>query len=386
MTTPSEIDWEWFRSHLLDDILPRWRNSACTAQGLYLPHLDRQWRFTGNPTGTLVSQSRLLYNFSVGYRLTDEQRYLDAISPGAEFLYHGFYDREKGGYFYRCDRNGEVVEDFKDAYGHAFVLFGWAHAYWATQYTDYWHHMQGAYDLLRKFQDEYGGLVPRYDRAWHERTDIANPVNSQNPIMHAFEALLSSSLEQSKSFCDEFAASLVNYLFGKVGRPLSQGLPELYTPDGRALPTDAGGRVDIGHQFEWAFLLSRARELGAPERYLEWAETLLEYGLRVGFDSLEGGIFSNASLEGEVIDYRKGWWQQCEATRALMHFALVRKRDDLWVPLAKTIHYFQTHLIDPDFGGWYADERLNKGNEWKVDYHVVAMCEEAIRLAEMTRN
>jgi mannose/cellobiose epimerase-like protein (N-acyl-D-glucosamine 2-epimerase family) len=122
--------------------------------------------------------------------------------------------------------------------------------------------------------------------------------------------------------------------------------------------------------------------LGYPKHYLDWAHELLDYGMRVGYDPEAGGIFANASLEGEVIDRSKGWWQQCEAARAMMHFAVEHGREELWEPLAKTIAYFQANYIDPEFGGWYhSPTNLNKGSEWKVDYHVVGMCEEAIRLA-----
>ena len=58
------IDFGWFRSHLLDDILPNWLRSSATAEGVFLPRLDRQWRPQAEQVATLVSQCRLLYNFA----------------------------------------------------------------------------------------------------------------------------------------------------------------------------------------------------------------------------------------------------------------------------------------------------------------------------------
>jgi mannobiose 2-epimerase len=158
------------------------------------------------------------------------------------------------------------------------------------------------------------------------------------------------------------------------------GLPELYTEDWSPLPTAEGGRVDIGHQFEWAYLLSAAVERDFPQAHLSDAFALLDYGLRVGYDAGEGGIFADASLAGEVIRPQKGWWQQCEAARAMMHFAALRGRDDLWEPLERTVAFIRREFVDPEYGGWYAGRSREKGNPWKVDYHVVGMRQEAMRL------
>jgi mannose-6-phosphate isomerase len=376
----SAVDWAWFRTHLLDEILPRWRKAACTASGLFVPHLDREWRRTGDVTGTLVSQGRLLYNFAVGHRLTGEQPYLDAVEAGARFLHDAFYDDDHTGYVYRCDWDGEVIEDFKDAYGHAFATFGFAHAARAAGGPLHGAHLTLALIGLTDFMCwETGGMVPR-------KTREGGPLgltNTQNPMMHSFEACLAAQ-DSRGDLATPLAGQIVDRLFAQAARPLTCGLPEFYTDDWAPLPVEQGGRVDIGHQFEWAYLLSRAVQLGYPTAYLGWANELLDYGMRVGYDPDEGGVFSNANLDGELTDRSKGWWQQCEAARAMMHFAVERGRDDLWEPLAKTIAYFRANLIDPEFGGWYYSlTNRNKGSEWKVDYHVVGMCEEATRLAQV---
>ena len=75
--------------------------------------------------------------------------------------------------------------------------------------------------------------------------------------------------------------------------------------------------------------MSEAVEIGLPEIYLDQAARFIDYGLQIGFDSEEGGIYSPASPEGIATDH-KGWWEQCEATRALMRFAVGHNREDLW--------------------------------------------------------
>jgi len=69
-----------------------------------------------------------------------------------------------------------------------------------------------------------------------------------------------------------------------------------------------------------------------------------------------------------------------------MHFAVLHNRDDLWLPLEQTIVFIKSNFVDPEYGGWYSSREPNisplhqpKGDEWKLDYHVVGMCMEAVQ-------
>jgi mannose/cellobiose epimerase-like protein (N-acyl-D-glucosamine 2-epimerase family) len=111
--------------------------------------------------------------------------------------------------------------------------------------------------------------------------------------------------------------------------------------------------------------------------------------MALGYDWQNGGTYSPASPNGLLINQQKGWWEQCEAIRALTHFYLRQRRNDLNGPLQRALEFVKASLIDPQYGGWYQRvgpgvpaRAMEKGNEWKVDYHVVGMCMEAIRLTQ----
>lgn len=110
--------------------------------------------------------------------------------------------------------------------------------------------------------------------------------------------------------------------------------------------------------------------------------------MALGFDYSAGGTFSPAKANGELINQQKGWWEQCEAIRALTHFYLRQRRNDLNGPLQKTLEFVKASFIDAEYGlvsnvvAGVTAQAMEKGNEWKVDYHVVGMCMEAIRLTE----
>ena len=414
-TTREQQALQWLRSQL-DELLPRWLERAPTPSGLFHPHFDRQWNRVAKDFCTVITQNRLLFNFSVGYRLTGEERYLDAVRAGADAFLRIFWDKRFGGWFHACRlSDGEPHDNRKDAYGHAFAIFGLSHAALVTGDERYADAARRTWTLLQeRFRDAHGGFVWWLSRDFR---DLGRP-RSQNPMMHLFEALLvlaeldraGTTLADARSVAD----FVLNLRLTDDGR-----LPEWYRSDWTPLPSDEGGVVDVGHAFEWAFLLSDAVGRGLPASYLEEGKKLLELGLRLGYDARDGGIFSPVTLEGDRGPARKGWWEQCESTRALMHYLFFRGNSELSEPFLKTVAFVQKHYVDPEFGGWYivppdlysdqedparvaktaqpgADARfgklpvqgiragqgVHKGFEGKVDYHVVGMAWEAKRVLE----
>ena len=77
---------------------------------------------------------------------------------------------------------------------------------------------------------------------------------------------------------------------------------------------------------------------------------------------------------------------QCEAARTLLHFARLRGRTDLYDLFEGTMVFCLESMVDDVYGGWYIGaegakgRESDKGSHWKVDYHAVALCVEAMRL------
>lgn len=381
------MDIQWFRRHLLEDILPRW-HAAITDTGLFQCHFDHAWRPEPQGFGTLVSQTRLIYNFAQGHALTGDQMYADAVEAGARFLVEHFWDDEYGGWVRACSPQGDIVDDVKDSYGHAFVIFGLAHALTVTGQARLQEALHRTWEVFAtRFRDGHGGYRYIMSRDFRH----TDPLRSQNPLMHLFEALLAAGDIAGLETMHQEAVTLADFILHRLVRPEDRVLPEVYDPDWQPLPASREGRIDIGHAFEWAFLLSSAAERGLSPAYRTAAADFLDCGMRLGFDSDAGGIFSPAAPDGRLVNRRKGWWEQCETVRALLHFAVFHDREDLWAPLRQTLAFIQAEFLDPVHGGWYGSrepgmspEGQPKGNEVKLDYHVAGMCMEGIHIAEVT--
>jgi mannose-6-phosphate isomerase len=244
--------------------------------------------------------------------------------------------------------------------------------------------------LTTRFRDSYGG----FHRKMSEDFKVIETSKTQNHVMHIFEALLAAGTVGGQAQLLVEARSVGGFVLDKLVRPGDRRLPEIYTMQWQEIPTRAdgsGGRLDIGHAFEWAYLAARATELGLPSRFLAYANSFLTYAMALGFDWKSGGVYSPTTDKGVLINQERGWWEQCEAIRALVHFYKRQGRTELNGPLQKMIDSVKISFIDAQYGGWYPrigpgidPKTSEKGNIWKVDYHVVGMCMEAIRLTQQS--
>jgi mannose/cellobiose epimerase-like protein (N-acyl-D-glucosamine 2-epimerase family) len=377
------IDREWFRQTLAGETA-HWRDAALRPNGFFMVSLDRQWRPQGSPNGTLVSQGRQIFVMTAGYELTREPAYLDAVKKGADFLLQYFRDTEKGLFFYSVTPEGKVIDDGKDSYGLAFTIFALSHAARVTKDKRYSDAALETWAQMKEhLRDEAGFFKPKTDRGY---TRVIGQ-NTQNPMMHLFEALLALYDATGSKAIFKDALAHADAIFTKLYDQREGRLPELYDANWKPAPPERTGYIELGHQFEWAFLLSHAVEKGFPKRFLTVGDRLINYGMKMAYDQEEGGIFSRLDPQGAVIRGPKGWWEQCESLRAMMHYAVVRGRKDLWPAFDQSLAYAKKYLIDAEYGGWYysydpkaTTQRTNKGSVWQAGYHVSGLYREALRL------
>jgi len=379
------VDHEWFRQALASEAA-HWRDAAFTPSGFFKVNLDRQWRQVGNQSGTLVSQGRQIVVMTEGYELTRDPSYLNALRKGTNFLLAHFRDPDKGLFFYSTTPEGKVIDDGKDSYGMAFTILALSHAARVTGDERY---KQAALEtwaqMKEHLRDSVGFFKPKTDRNY---TKIIGQ-NTQNPMMHLFEALLALHDATSSKEVLQDAEALANRIYTRLYQEREGRLPEIYDGDWKPAGTAHQGYIELGHQFEWAFLLSHAVEKGFPKSYLKVGERLLNYGMKVSYDNEMGGIFSRGDYSGGVVRGPKGWWEQCESLRAMMHWAVQRGRTDLWPTFDKSLAFSKKNFIDAEYGGWYSSydpEKPNrspgKGNIWQVGYHVCGLYVEVLPLSQ----
>lgn len=401
MVEQNPIPFTWFQNHFINDLLPYWQKSATDPNGFFYPNFDRKWQRIGNPVATLVSQSRLLYVFSNGFFVTGDKSLRNIVDSGARFLLNHFLDEDFGGFVWACNEKGEVTDYTKDAYGHAFVLLGLSMAFRTTGKIIFLKAAVKTYEVIcARFRDPNGSLIWKKTRDWKE----LEKSRSQNPMMHAFEAFLvlneiltsggNSVIKKWNILAKKVKKDILEiagFLFFPAGSRKHPWLDELYTKGWQPLPASKGGHWSVGHQFEWAYLLSMAVNQGLPEKYLRVADDCLESALSHGFNVEKGYIYSCLDDKGMILDKSISWWEQSEGLRTLMHFIVCYDRTDLIKPYHSLFSFVKNSFLDPVYGGWFTSLQpdgtplqKDKGSSWKLDYHQTGLCLEAIRLSKET--
>ncbi|MDN3919100.1 AGE family epimerase/isomerase [Roseateles violae] len=382
--TAQTIDAQWHRQALLDGHLSKWLALAPTPSGMFLTAFDRDWRPRPNQAAVeLTLQARLVYAMAIGYELSRDRRYLEAATRGGDFLLEHFHDPVNGGFFHVVAADGKLVADIKRTYGQAFALYALSHLYRVTQDERY------RKAALRSWQEIAAGLRAPNGGFVNEATRNFSPMTgarTQNPLMHLFEALLALHEATGDAAALAGAKQLGDFVVYKLlqGRPDGGAMiAEWYDASWVPLPTrEAGGYVDLGHQFEWSHLLQTAARQGVSPLYGPVAERLLQYALQKGYDDVDGGAFNRADPDGERVVREKFAWQQAECLHAMIVGAQTTGRNDLLRRYEQTLALIRNELIDPR-GGWKGGalqtcQRISCGDEQLDPYHMTSMHRAAI--------
>jgi cellobiose epimerase len=300
----------------------------------------------------LTAQSRLVYAMAIGYELTLDRRYLDAATQGADFVLKHFRDPVHGGFYRSVAADGRVLNTEKHTYGHAFALLALAHMFRIGREARFRDAALIAWkDIDGGLRDSEGGFRPEAPRDFAPTSGLRN----QNPLMHMFEALLALCDATDDGTAREAATSVGHFAVYRLMQGLPDGtacIPEWYDERWRPLPTrDAGGYIDIGHQFEWSHLLLGAEKRGQSPILSASGERILQYAIKQGYDESDGGSFNRIYPEGK-IDRDKYWWEQAECLRALLAAAVVTGRNDMWRRYEQTAVFVRQQFVDGQYGGW----------------------------------
>lgn len=291
--------------------------------------------------------------------------------------------RADGGYAWLIE-GGEVVDDRRSPYGHAFVLL--AHASANRFRSDAAPSRIDA--ILDRFADRNGLLGPSRDSDWR-RIETYRGLNAN---MHACEAYLATYestgaerfLRRSKEIAETATVELADG-DGRIWEHYdSQWEPDYeYNRDEPPHQFRPWG-FQPGHHAEWAKLLAGLRRHLQEPWLIRRAEALFSYALE-GWDSDGGGFFYTLDRDDAPAVTSKYGWAVAEAIGASA--ALYDKTGDReyrdWY--RKLWSFADEFLIAPE-GNWYP--RLTEENEPVVathgsmvdpGYHPVGACYEGLR-------
>jgi len=365
-----------FRGALVDEVLPFWERSVDREYGGFITDLDQQGQRHGHGDKHLVMQTRMIYSFSLGYRLTGRPAYLAHARQGVEFFRRHFHDERHGGWYRTTNRVGEPIDRDKWPYGIAFAVYALADYSRASGDREALQLAVETFDLHweRCWDHERGGIY------WNLREDwsAADPTKRIDSMLHTMEAASSLlAATGDRRYLDrltEICEVIMRRTFDRE-RGCTR---EWFTPDWSELTDRTQGLVNYGHVAEAAWFTSVVGAFAADQTILDFGRSLLGFVLREGWDAHHGGIYSYGRAGGLPVDTRKVWWMQAELLGALSH-AYRLTHDVLYLDwLRRHADFVVRKQRDSTVGEWhatvYADGTIQdgrKGSPSKAAYHVV---------------
>ena len=216
-----------------------------------------------------------------------------------------------GGWRHRVTAEGAPLDDSRDLYDQAFVLFAAAAAYRALGIEEALDH---ARETLAYLDHERAHTAGGYTENVPADGDTWSGPRRQNPHMHLFEALLALyEVSGEANYLDraERLFTLARQRFIVDGT-----LREYFTDSLTPAPGETGRIVEPGHHLEWAWLLHRYAFHADDPSATRVAATLYDFAIEYGYDAATGGLLDEVSCSGGVLRDDRRLWPQTEALKA----------------------------------------------------------------------
>ena len=323
------------QQHFLDVIVPLWQGPGWNAD-MALPYeaLDAEHQPLPPQRYRAMACARQLYLFSslIGQVPATEERAAALFRS----LQQHFHDAEHGGWFYSVDPQGAPLDQRKDLYTHAFILFACAHYWDKVREPRVESVLNAALEVVaQRFATGDGLYEASLDRDWSSLE--SGPL--QNPLMHLAEAFLATlSVREDVAVQD----ALVELCTAMQKRFID--------PQHCVLMEKPLGAVDNwfepGHQFEWYFLLESSSLLRGSTLHAS-LERAFAFTEQLGVDQQTGAVRAMLDLEPDSPprDATQRIWAQAEYLRALT------LRPDSEAAVLRQLQALQQHSLHK--GGWY---------------------------------
>lgn len=301
MVALSERLGQWLKLNAL----PLWATVGVDADGAFAEALDGTGTQVGDFRRARV-QARQAYVYSLASHWGWGAGYA-ALVERALSRFEATNQREDGLYRTRVSSAGAVLEDAASLYDQAFVLLATATA--ASAGIDRARCKQTAASVVAALQSL---ALPQ--GGWREPV---GPAYQANAHMHLLEAALAWEALDADGPWASMADAIVGLARAYFIDAKGGFLREFFGPDWRPADGEAGRLVEPGHQFEWAWLLTRWGRLRGDPWALQAARRLFAVGER-GLDATRGVAIDELDETLEPRSSRARLWPQTEWLKAAL--------------------------------------------------------------------
>lgn len=385
---------EEVKAHLLNDIIPFWKNLRDDEFGGYYGYMDYDLKVDKKAVKGCILNSRITWFFANAYTLLKDESLLEEAKHGFAFMKEHCMDKENGGIFWSMKYDGTPEDTTKHTYNQAFSIYALSSYYEATHDEEALAMAKELFHIIEtKCTDEIG-YKEAFDREFHEVENDKLSENgviaekTMNTLLHVFEAYtelyrvakLPEVKERLEWIMDTFADKVYN--------------PKLHRQE-VFFDRNMNTILDLhsyGHDIETAWLMDRGVEVLGEKKYEEKmtpiTKDLTAEIYKVAFD---GHSLANECEKG-VVNVHRIWWVQAETVIGFLNGWQKDPSRTEYLDAAKSEWQFiKDHVMDKRQGSewfWEVDQsgKPYEGRPivepWKCPYHNGRMCFEVIRRLE----
>lgn len=385
---------EEVKAHLLNDIIPFWKNLRDDEFGGYYGYMDYDLKVDKKAVKGCILNSRITWFFANAYTLLKDESLLEEAKHGFAFMKEHCMDKENGGIFWSMKYDGTPEDTTKHTYNQAFSIYALSSYYEATHDEEALAMAKELFHIIEtKCTDEIG-YKEAFDKEFHEVENDKLSENgviaekTMNTLLHVFEAYtelyrvakLPEVKERLEWIMDTFADKVYN--------------PKLHRQE-VFFDRNMNTILDLhsyGHDIETAWLMDRGVEVLGEKKYEEKmtpiTKDLTAEIYKVAFD---GHSLANECEKG-VVNVHRIWWVQAETVIGFLNGWQKDPSKTEYLEAAKSEWQFiKDHVMDKRQGSewfWEVDQsgKPYEGRPivepWKCPYHNGRMCFEVIRRLE----
>ncbi|MCU6743165.1 AGE family epimerase/isomerase [Suilimivivens aceti] len=385
---------EEVKAHLLNDIIPFWKNLRDDEFGGYYGYMDYDLKVDKRAVKGCILNSRITWFFANAYTLLKDESLLEEAKHGFAFMKEHCMDKENGGIFWSMKYDGTPEDTTKHTYNQAFSIYALSSYYEATHDEEALAMAKELFHIIEtKCTDEIG-YKEAFDKEFHEVENDKLSENgviaekTMNTLLHVFEAYtelyrvakLPEVKERLEWIMDTFADKVYN--------------PKLHRQE-VFFDRNMNTILDLhsyGHDIETAWLMDRGVEVLGEKKYEEKmtpiTKDLTAEIYKVAFD---GHSLANECEKG-VVNVHRIWWVQAETVIGFLNGWQKDPSRTEYLDAAKSEWQFiKDHVMDKRQGSewfWEVDpsgkpyEGRPIVEPWKCPYHNGRMCFEVIRRLE----